>query len=641
MSHGPETIGIFFRRLIDSTLKSLLTILLVLVSVNTFATPVVEISRDDYVRLETTDVRYLLAEESTTLSDVLKTTGASWQSVNGVSISAPVHQTPVWYRFTITNSSNANIQRLLEIRWINLMESDIYQINTGGVLLQHTVGGLDRPPEATGELEHGTNISWLQQFSLAPGETRIVYVRLVSQFTTFMPAFIWEPDAFEQYQQQKFYWYCLAFGALLALAIYNLSLSVFTRDNSYLVYAIYALSAVLYEAGTSGIGHHLIWSNWGWFRSEMFFISVYLSFLLAAVFIRMFLKIGKRRDWIRLFTDGAIAFWAAAMALHFISGGVASGWIIEPAAIISCAAALSITAYMAWEGNISARYFTLAWGGLLAMTLVTMLMLKGYAPFNFFTENGQLMGFVIEMLLLSFALAERINRERLARYIAQQRALAMEVEANSEREQKLLAQEETLTLQHEINQQLEARVAERTLALEEAMKALEKANVELSTVSITDALTQAYNRRHFDAALKRTCNQNPEFALILIDIDHFKRFNDNYGHLVGDDCLRIVAATLRSSITDSSAMLARYGGEEFAVLLEKGTEKESESLAERLRLTIESLRFMTSGKIVPISISLGVSCGQLGEKPNAVIKRADEALYHAKSSGRNCVRTAS
>jgi len=237
-------------------------------------------------------------------------------------------------------------------------------------------------------------------------------------------------------------------------------------------------------------------------------------------------------------------------------------------------------------------------------------------------------------------LAERINRERLARYKAQRKALAMEVEANSEREQKLLAQEETLILQQEINQQLEERVAERTSALEEAMKALEQANKELSTVSITDALTQAYNRRHFDDVFKRTCDQNPEFALILIDIDHFKRFNDNYGHLVGDDCLRIVAATLRSSINNSGAILARYGGEEFAVLLDKGTQKEAESLAEELRLAIENLRFMTSGKIVPISISLGVSCGQLGEKPNAVIKRADEALYHAKSSGRNCVRAA-
>jgi len=615
-------------------------IVLILFSAKTVATPLVDISGKDFVRLETTDVQYLTTDESTSLSGVLNTTHSAWHSVDGVSISAPFHQTPVWYRFTITNSSNARIQRLLEIRWINLMESDIYQVSTDGELLQHTIGGLERSPRETGELDSGTNTSWLQHFSVAPGETRTIYVRLVSQFTTFMPAFIWEPGAFEQYQQQKFYWYCLAFGALLALAIYNLSLSVFTRDQSYLVYAIYALSAVLYEAGTSGIGHHLIWSNWGWFRSEMFFISVYLSFLMAAVFIRMFLNIGNRRDWIRLFTDGAITFWAAAMVFHFISGGFASGWIIEPAAIISCAAALSITAYMAWEGDISARYFTLAWSGLLAMTFVTMLMLKGYAPFNFFTENGQLIGFVVEMLLLSFALAERINRERLARYKAQRKALAMEVEANSEREQKLLAQEETLILQQEINQQLEERVAERTSALEEAMKALEQANKELSTVSITDALTQAYNRRHFDDVFKRTCDQNPEFALILIDIDHFKRFNDNYGHLVGDDCLRIVAATLRSSINNSGSILARYGGEEFAVLLDKGTQKEAESLAEELRLAIENLRFMTSGKIVPISISLGVSCGQLGEKPNAVIKRADEALYHAKSSGRNCVRAA-
>jgi diguanylate cyclase (GGDEF)-like protein len=180
---------------------------------------------------------------------------------------------------------------------------------------------------------------------------------------------------------------------------------------------------------------------------------------------------------------------------------------------------------------------------------------------------------------------------------------------------------------------LEARVTERTQALQDA---LATANV----LVITDSLTQVFNRRHMESLVhdevERAQRYPQSTALIILDIDHFKAVNDNYGHPAGDKVLCQVSNILSENLRQSDA-LGRWGGEEFLILLPQINVAAATNVAEKLRQAIVAADF---GLKEPVSISLGVADLLRGESAGEWIKRADQALYHAKHLGRNQVALA-
>ena len=224
------------------------------------------------------------------------------------------------------------------------------------------------------------------------------------------------------------------------------------------------------------------------------------------------------------------------------------------------------------SGYPPARYFMLAWSTFIFGIMVYMVKVFGYFPRTFFTENIFQIGSLIEMVLLSLALSSRVN--------------------------------------------------------------------ELKKQSHTDALTDIPNRRMFDDVMRqeflRTQRNGQPFSLLMIDIDHFKQFNDLYGHSQGDRVLKNVAAQLRSLIR-KPMMPFRFGGEEFAVILPRTNERDARIIAERLRQHISS-------KLIgrhQITVSIGLACQEdrKFQSLSDLLNAADEALYAAKDNGRNCVVT--
>ena len=180
-------------------------------------------------------------------------------------------------------------------------------------------------------------------------------------------------------------------------------------------------------------------------------------------------------------------------------------------------------------------------------------------------------------------------------------------------------------------------------------KALE---TQLARLARLDALTGVANRRAFDEALDREWRRCLEdglpMALIMVDVDRFKAYNDHYGHQGGDACLRVVAATVGATIRRAADLVARYGGEEFAVLLPETDAEGAEAVAERLRREVEALELQhaargTEGGIVTVSVGLAAlrpaSC-RAARDAAALVAAADKALYRAKQSGRNRVMRA-
>ena len=167
--------------------------------------------------------------------------------------------------------------------------------------------------------------------------------------------------------------------------------------------------------------------------------------------------------------------------------------------------------------------------------------------------------------------------------------------------------------------------------------------VELERDVMHDPLTGLYNRRYLDARLAeefhRAERHNLEFSVLLLDIDHFKKVNDVFGHLVGDDVIRRVAA-LVSQATRQSDTVTRFGGEELLVLALQTDPANAYLLAERIRSVIESDIIRTfDGQTVRVTVSIGVSSFELNDTSDALIERADRALYDAKNGGRNKVCT--
>ncbi len=161
-----------------------------------------------------------------------------------------------------------------------------------------------------------------------------------------------------------------------------------------------------------------------------------------------------------------------------------------------------------------------------------------------------------------------------------------------------------------------------------------------------DSLTEIPNRRHFDTVLvsewNRAKRSGSPVSIIILDIDYFKNFNDNYGHPAGDECLKLVAQTLKKCVKRSGEVVARYGGEEFAVILPGVNHSDVLGLAETLRYNIESLNIMHSYSDIAncITISLGAATASPdnGLEPAELINTADKMLYEAKSQGRNQIK---
>lgn len=201
-----------------------------------------------------------------------------------------------------------------------------------------------------------------------------------------------------------------------------------------------------------------------------------------------------------------------------------------------------------------------------------------------------------------------------------------------------------LKLKHEMD-----RRKARELELLEAKRQLESANQILLRISALDGLTAIPNRRRFDEFLeqewRRGLRTGGPLSLIMIDIDHFKNYNDTYGHQAGDHCLKCVAGLLSRGIKRPSDLVARYGGEEFAVVLPGTTLEGAESLAEALRTDVEAMDM--SGEVpgsCRVTISAGVAMAQPTRESGSalLVKAADSALYRAKREGRNrvCVAAA-
>ncbi len=219
-------------------------------------------------------------------------------------------------------------------------------------------------------------------------------------------------------------------------------------------------------------------------------------------------------------------------------------------------------------------------------------------------------------LALSSAMLHR--NLRIAHTRLEEEKIAVQLQA-----EELIQKNEELTA---VQQQLEAQY-----------RTIEVVNAQLASLATTDGMTKLANHRAFQEELTRELSRiqrsQTSLSLILLDVDKFKQYNDQFGHPAGDEVLKMIASLLKISVREGD-FPARYGGEEFAVILPDTELETAASVAERIRLTVEKHEFAHRS----ITVSIGLTQHALAENGTQLVQRADVALYEAKSGGRNCVR---
>jgi diguanylate cyclase (GGDEF)-like protein len=521
-----------------------------------------------------------------------------------------------WWLRVDFEATPAGLQEwLLEVAFPTL--DSVEYFGPGG---EHLSAG-DLQPFAARPLAHRNFV-----FPVHLGETGAgsVWLRIRSEGTVTVPLQLWQAATFWQESQAAYAALSVYFGMLLALGLYNLLLWFSLRDRNYLTYVLFVAGMAVGQLSLSGLGNEFLWAAWPTWGHLAFVVGFAAAGLFGALFTRDFLE--TRRNLPRL--DGAVIGLAATFGLSIVLALVAPyrlAAILTTLTGVVFSAVAVLAGLRCWRaGHPGAPTYLLAWTALLIGVAVVGLRNLALLPTNFWSLNALQIGSALELLLLSFALADRINALQREKDLAHSEALA--------------TRQQLATALQRSRSGLERCVAERTEELEAANARLRENERQLQALAHADTLTGLASRLLFDARLQQSMQHarrnHGRIALLLCDIDHFKAINDNYGPAIGDEVLRVAAGRLRATVREEDTV-ARLGDDVFAIVLTGlGSGADAEHMAQKLVTNLgQPMRVL--GMPLEVSLSIGVALFSSGElSPSELLRRAEQAMATAKEAGR-------
>lgn len=412
--------------------------------------------------------------------------------------------------------------------------------------------------------------------------TATFYLRVETADAMTVPLRVWKPETFLGKLAGSEVLMGIYYGILLAMLIYNGAMGLALRDSTYAYYLMANLAILLVVAELNGHAFQFLWPGNLWLADNQHVLIPCFHFVATLLWQRKFLDTARRTPLLHRGVSGVIGLCAGLLLLSLSGFYPLANQLVFIVALLFIAILSIITLRCLFMGYRPARLFLAAQMAPVLGGLVVVGVGLGLLPGNNFTEYALQAGSAVEVLLFSLGLTARVQ------HLREEKAAAL-----------IMAQR--------------------------------------------DALTGLANRVALDDYMARTLAtariRHSRFAVLLVDLDHFKPVNDSHGHGIGDQLLQAVAQRLRACVRQED-MVARLGGDEFVIVLANlaGTEAADRIAAK----VVESLAtpFTVAGLELQISASVGVALyPEHGEDAHQLFNRADGAMYQAKQSGRGSFHT--
>lgn len=525
-----------------------------------------------------------------------------------------------WLSFSVFGETESGSGWVLDVPYAPLDYVTLYVPDGKGDYREYKSG--DRLPFSVRQIKYKNPVFMLGQ-NLLPYQQ--YYIKVSSEGSINLPVFLWTGAGFTEHVNRFQTGMGIYFGLMLALVLYNIFLYFSVKDKDYVLCAFILTSYMLVQGSYYGMAGQFLWPNLIWWANNSLVIFAVLIFFSIAVFTSSFLKLQDYSKPLNTVMNFFIGYYFLLFFGIFMIGYRLTSVAAAYMGIVLIVAVFLTALVVYSRGYRPARFFLLAWTFFLLGMILLLLKLLGVLPHVFITEYSVHFGFLLNSLLLSLALADRINLLREDKETAQQEVL-QHLEASERVKSEFL------------------RASERLV--EERTKELETVNEKLVTLASVDVLTGLANRRVFneivDKEFKRAKRQYTELSLILINVDYFRNYNEYYGNLEGDACLMEVSQIVSSCISRASDYAARHGGEEFAVVLCETDLGGAIKIAEDIRQKVE--KACIPHKMSPLGY-VSVSCGVVSAMPmiqdtlGEFLRKAHKALAEAKASGRNIVKS--
>ena len=512
-----------------------------------------------------------------TLSQIEKLPTAQFSPVTKAVPSHGFTHSAFWYRFEVENKKDTPLSRLIvfEPSWLDHV--DVSVVSASSKIQSYEAGNAF--VYAHRAVDHHL-ITVRHAFE--PGKST-VYVRVKTPDPFIVSLSVASESAFFQKNIEVTLCAGLIYGGIIAMLFYNLFLFFGIKERYYALYVLYLLAFLFMNAAYNGYTYVYLFSDYplvqDWAQSS----GIFLFSIAGLLFASSFLNLSTQHPRLYKLTSCLIVFIAGVAVLIALLGGYRYHVISSILSAMLVSIYIFSVALYAWmKGNHSARFFLLGATSGLVGTVITVAAVIGLIPFMRFTYKANDFGIFIDAVLLSIALADRMRMTQERKIIAEKQAK-------------------------------------------------------------TDALTGLYNRRAYyeisELEYKKVLRYHRILSVVMFDVDEFKHINDTYGHSAGDTVLQSVATLTKETIRDYDYAF-RMGGDEFLLLLPETNEKQAAVLCERLREKIEKQKITDSrGNTFFVTASFGVVEYTPRETcMESVVKRADEALYHAKKSGRKNVK---
>lgn len=588
-----------------------------------------EIASDGYaVRIAPDQATYPLSDSLRVLevpegrdpapSTVLNGSVGQWRPLSSSAPNFSFSHSDYWLRLDLDNPANRARRLILDIAQPLQDYIDAWWLIDGEVVRQWQTG--DRRPLSDRPVRYR---GFALSLELPPAQSGTLLVRLRSHDGLYdaLPLTLSSDTAFFKRKDAESLGFGFYYGAITILLLYNLIVGLVSRERNFVLYSLYLFFFLSWNLAFRGyLGISLLAPYPTINNMAVAVLSCGLFFSLVA-FTQGFLnlKLALPRTSRLLWGLSALLLIPTAMAVMDVYATTFA--ILIPIAIAILLVVLYAGARASLRGSISARIFLLAWSLLIGAALAYYARVFGVLPSSWLLENALNIGSLIEVLVLSLALAYRINELK---------------------QKDLLSQQQLIDQKEQLNAELQQRVETKTRELQSLANKLEQE-------SITDALTGLLNRRTFyprlESELRRLQREPTQtLCLTLLDLDYFKALNDHYGHPAGDQLLKAVGDLLQHHWKRSGDAVFRLGGEEFAILFyTRNLHTVSERL-EEFRQALKTIPLPTTplpAEGVPTRLTASLGVGLVSAlyslSPDELYAMADRALYAGKDRGRDCI----